>query len=708
MSIFNHFQDLTLSNDQKVALEKLVIFLNSPTQVFMLKGYAGSGKTTILKGLTEYLKTERKAFNLMAPTGRAAKILRDKTGSGVTIHKGIYNFSKLESVNKDSKDEAEHSFHYYFPINGMESNENIIIVDESSMISSRESKHELFTFGTNVLLNDLMTFASLQTTKNKLIFVGDPAQLPPFGDNKSLALEVEYFQGLNISYDETEMTEVLRQGDNLILENARLLRETLLQEKRSHLTFNYDGSSFIKTDPLDIIKKYTDLFPNPEIGDGVIISFSNSQCYQYNKSIRDRIFPGQNEIVAGDLILINNNNYHTYGAELFNGDIAKVVDVDSQIVAHAAPVYSDVAGVKKKVVVTLNFRKITIRIPSHSGEINCYIIDSLLHSIDRDLSLAEMKALYINFVMRFNNEQNSRKERGLEAYKIGSEEFRKALKTDPFFNALKVKFGYAITCHKAQGGEWEKVFVDYQGRVGLTDDPLRWCYTATTRGVNSVYAVNAPHFGKLHRFRFSAIGNIGTIPNDSLALESVPVSPFHTEDHHRAKSLKYWEIMEKLEATDYIIQNVESCGGFLERYTLQKEQVDILIGASHRGSGHFIERFHVINQVDVNIKTDIETIFNSDFDPAISINYSPEFKFLDDLHSMIQNACSELGIPITNIVKGKNHYINYFFKTDSICSYIQFYYNDKGQLTTAMPKTYNCTNDIKLQSLIQKLIQYAI
>ncbi len=176
MSIFDHFEHLNVSRGQEAALTKLEAFLDSPVQVFMLKGYAGSGKTTILKGLVKYLESLKKDFALMAPTGRAAKVLRDKTGYGATIHKGIYNFSKLATINENSEDEAEHSFHYYFPLNEMEGSEKIIIVDESSMISSKETKHELFTFGTNILLNDLMTFSRLKTTKNKIIFVGDPAQ----------------------------------------------------------------------------------------------------------------------------------------------------------------------------------------------------------------------------------------------------------------------------------------------------------------------------------------------------------------------------------------------------------------------------------------------------------------------------------------------------------------------------------------------------
>lgn len=327
MSIFDHFKHLNLSPGQKTALTKLEAFLDSPVQLFMLKGYAGSGKTTILKGLVEYLKGKNKTFSLMAPTGRAAKILREKTGHGTTIHKAIYNFEKLLSVNKESEDDAEHSFHYFFPINEMNADEHIIIVDESSMISGKESKHELFTFGTNVLLDDLLTFSRIKTTNCKIIFVGDPAQLPPVTDSESLALKKSYFDGLGISVEETEITEVLRQGDNLILANAKRLRELLKQNNRTELHFEFDKNTFINTTAYEIIETYADLFPKPEIGDGIIISFSNAQCYHYNMALREKIFPAQRDIVAGDLVLINNNNYHTYGVELFNGDIAKVTSV---------------------------------------------------------------------------------------------------------------------------------------------------------------------------------------------------------------------------------------------------------------------------------------------------------------------------------------------------------------------------------------------
>jgi hypothetical protein len=705
MSIFDHFKHLNLSQDQEITLTNLETFLASPLQVFMLKGYAGSGKTTIIKGIVEFLDNKKKEYMLMAPTGRAAKILRDKTGKGKTIHSSIYNLEKLVSINKDSEVEAEHSFHYYFPIDQSETNSRILIIDEASMISAKESKNELFTFGTNNLLNDLFTFARLKSGNNKIIFVGDPAQLPPITDNKSLALDASYLRNLGYIVEEAEMKQVMRQGNNLILENAKKIRALLNSDKRTELQFQYDTESFIKLSPSEIIEKYLDSFPIPEIGNGVIISFSNSQSYHYNAAVRERLFPGNKRILEGDLIVIGNNNYHTYGAELYNGDIAKVISVSPDILLQSAPVQNK--ELNKKVLIQLQFRKISIRIPTYPDDIHCYIIESLLNSVNRDLSIDEMKSLYINFVMRFNEKQKANKESGRDYYKVGSEEFRQELKSDPFYNALKVKYGYAITCHKAQGGEWKKVFVDYSGRISLANDPLRWCYTATTRGIDTVYASNAPNFRKLDKFKFSPIVTISTLPNEALNFNNISASPFHTNTDHKCKSAKYWEVLEKLENTPFKLVKVETIGVYLERYTVVFEERQIVIQASNRNSGHFIDPFKIVNPNIEFQEKEIEDLFNKRIDTSHYYDYEPENSLLHKLHSMMQECCMELGITITNVQKGKQFYVNYYLITDSICSYIQFYYNDKGKLTTAMPKTFDCVNDGKLKSLIIKLTDYA-
>src|SRR5690606_17793729 len=134
-----------------------------------------------------------------------------------------------------------------------------------------------------------------------------------------------------------------------------------------------------------------------------------------------------------------------------------------------------------------------------------------------------------------------------------------------------VKYGYAITCHKAQGGEWNKVFVDYSGRIGLFNDALRWCYTATTRAVNTLYAINPPHFNHFNKLKFSGVVSINKIPKEALCLKYVNTSPYHILEDHKGKSLKYWGIKEKLEDDIFEILNVES-SGYLERYTLADAQ----------------------------------------------------------------------------------------------------------------------------------------
>ncbi len=708
MKTLTYFQQIPLSNEQHNALEKLSEFLEGQDSIFILQGYAGTGKTTLIKGLTSYLNSIGKNFEVMAPTGRAAKVLREKTGYGATIHSAIYNLKDMVAINSDSDDEADHSIRYSFPIDLNQTKERIIIVDEASMVSNKESKNELFDFGTNILLDDLLTYSFSTNKSNKIIFVGDPAQLPPVGDNNSWALNQKYFESLNYSCVSCELTEVKRQENNLILKNATALRKVLKETSRTELSFEFDNQSFLKLNTKEVINKYLELYPNPEIGDGVIIAFSNAQCYHYNMGVRESLFPNQKDIIPGDIIIINNNNYHTYDTELFNGDMAKVVNVSNSIISHSAPVWTKEGGESVKKTITIDFRKITIRVPDYDGDIDCYIIDSLLNSIDRDLSTEEIKALYINFVMRFRDEQEKRVKLGLNSYKVGSLEFKTALKEDPFYNALKVKYGYAITCHKAQGGEWNKVIVDYSGRVGLYDDALRWCYTATTRGINQVYALNTPYFTLFSKLKFSPVATIGKIPNNAINFDETTISPFHNPQQHKCKSLKYWDVRQKLEKTDFRIINIESKGDFLEYYTLRNsDNVTVCLQASHKGSGHFIDPFKVVNPSSSPMEKELEDIFNSN-NTNLNFNYLPGNPRLENLYSVMQEQCATLGISITNIVEQiPQYFVTYFLITDSVCSYIQFYFNKDFRLSTALPKSFQCSDDGKLLKLINNLKDYA-
>ena len=703
-----HFKNIELNKDQQKVVAQLIDFLESDNNIFILQGYAGTGKTTLINEVINFLEANNKQFNIMAPTGRAAKVLRNKTGFGSTIHSSIYKLEGLQSINSESKELADHSVKYFFPIDLENSFERVLIIDEASMISSKESKNELFDFGTNVLLDDLLTHAFQTNKNNKIIFVGDPAQLPPVGDNQSKALAVSYFNQLGFSTMFAQLTQVMRQEDNLILENATTIRNLIEEEQRNSIELEYDQESFVKLDTYDIVEKYIQLFPNPEIGDGVVISYSNTQCYHYNFAIREQLFPNIKELIAGDIIMINNNNQHAYKTPLFNGDLAKVVSVSEYTVAQSAPVYVEKNGKRFREIIILNFRKIEFRVPHFDEEISCYIIDDLLNSIDRDLTTDMTKMLYINFVMRFNQEQEKRKERGLQKFKVGSKEFKDELLKDPFYNALRVKYGYAITCHKAQGGEWEKVFVDYSGRTGLYNDALKWSYTATTRGVNTVYAINPPHLSTFSRLNFSTITNVGRIPNNALSLENINCSPFHSPTMHKAKSLKYWEIKEALETTNFKIISVTS-RDWLERYTIQNNlKQEFIIQASHQASGHFIDQFEVQNKKGLEEELVLENLFNQEYTTSFNLNYKPSAGFLESLYFVMRASCQELEIVITNIDEQVDKYfVQYFLKTDSTSANIQFYFKKNGGLSRAMSKTFNCTDDEKLQLLIEKLETYA-
>lgn len=697
MSILKHFQHLELTGDQRNALEKIEVFLQGDERVFILKGYAGSGKTTLIKGLIEYLTESKRTVQVMAPTGRAAKVLRDKTNHGETIHKGIYNFEKLETIKDESDDVAEKSYEYFFPLKIQSETNRIAIVDEASMISNKFAKHELFRFGSGILLSDLISYMQLNQNGNKIIFVGDPAQLPPVTDSFSAALSENHFCDLGITCSSFEMTQVARQKANsLILKNAMKIRDLLKSAIRNELVMEKDGIECRQIPSHQVHENYLQDFPLPQVGNGVIISYSNNQCLTYNQMVRKEMFPGKAQVTEGDILLINNNNYHTYGVELFNGDMAKVIDVSDQITTQSAPVFID--GIRKNV--RLDFRDITIRLPHYDQDINCKIIDSLLNRPKRDLTIYEMKALYINFVMRFEDEQKLRESRGLNKYKQGSGEFKEQLKHDPFFNALRVKYGYAITCHKSQGGEWEKTYVDFYGQIGLKDSHLRWCYTAITRASRFLALVNPPSLKCSSNLKFTPIGKIGSIPANAIRYSNPPVTPFHNQASHPAKRLKYFEVIEKIADTPFVLERVES-REYQEMYYFSYDGNSLRLDTGHDAAGFFRDFKTVSSNAVVS---ELIKILDEPYHHEIKIDYQPSTDFLEVLFSKIQSACNELEIEIFNIDEQvEQYFVNYFFKTSGKISYIMFYFKMNGRFSTAMPKSDIGSDDELLIQLIQKL-----
>ena len=678
---------ITLSPQQKDLFTQVKDFLSNESNIFVLKGYAGTGKTTMIEVIVDYMNENQMSYQLMAPTGRAAKVIRDKLNvSANTIHRSIYS-SKLKVVEADNDDVSKKSFKYVFPIKRSETAYDVVIVDECSMISNTESTNEFFQFGSGRLLTDLLEYIN-QSSIKKLIFVGDSAQLSPVGDAESLAFNESYFSEKGIKVESGELTEVFRQDkESGILNVATNLRSLIQLPKAERLSLSIKPNEKDVLDvlPSDIATKYTDLYPNPEVCNGVVVCFSNRRCFYMNQAVRGKIFKNFDSIQVGDVVLINNNNYHTFKREIFNGDMAKVVSVGKTEIHPNVPV--TIKG--KRNHVNLSFLNLGLQFPD-GQVIDCIVFENLLYSEGRDISVEEQRALYIDFCMRH---------KGL---KEGDDLFKNALKEDKYFNALKIKFGYAITCHKAQGGEWDKVFVDFSGRHGLFDDALRWCYTAVTRAKESLYICNAPNINAFTGIRCTPIVSVNKSPENYYSESFSIETPFHKERSRVGVKLKCLGIIKSLKDTNFVIEKIDSFD-YQERYSFKNRETlnTIVIGAYYDKNGIF-KRLLVKN--DGSDEDGLKVIINNAYYiPDVSF-YRPSNNLMEELYERIISLCEDLGIAVTNITEyPDNYYVIYCLKTDALFAYVQFYFKD-NKITTIMPKSEFGEDDYKLNELISNLL----
>ena len=501
MKIFDYFRHLKLSNDQHNALNKLSAFLHSEDNIFVLQGYAGSGKTTLLKGFVDYLNSEGIKSQLMAPTGRAAKVIHQKTGvSASTIHRGIYTYEDLKEL-KTGERESDLSYQYQFQLRKNRDIFNtIFIVDEASMISNNLNEAEFFRFGSGHLLNDLIEFSRINEShsKNKIVFVGDPAQLPPIGMNFSPALDATYLTDtFNTSVAQVEMKEVKRQdADNGILAAASNMRRSITSGFFNHLDLRTNGRDILNPSFSDFLQVYKDRKDKK-----IVISWKNKTALEINKTIRKDRFGSNLPIQPSDKIIISKNNSTL---DIMNGEFGVVADAEKTVVSRTIRFF--LKGNTTEVV-TLTWRKVSLIIPDENNDaktVNGYMLENYLYG-DNNLTLKEQRALYIDFKKRYPQ------------LKKGTIEFQEAIRSDKFFNCIMLKYGYAVTCHKAQGGEWEDTFVfwdrgtkpdenfyeikhDTKGKVNA--DFYRWAYTAVTRASEKLFCINPPYFSPFSNMTF--------------------------------------------------------------------------------------------------------------------------------------------------------------------------------------------------------------
>ncbi|MCD9472601.1 ATP-dependent DNA helicase [Photobacterium phosphoreum] len=487
ISIHDSFSEYSLTAGQTELVDQLDQFLsNKDKSVFQLKGYAGTGKTFITKGLTEYFRTIGRTCVLSAPTGKAAKVISNKTGcSAYTIHKTIYSFKDLVEYRDESGEESEtYKLYAQIAVNEL-SADTVFIIDESSMISDVYNDNEFFRCGTGKLLSDLLKFINLDHNdhRKKVIFIGDDAQLPPVGMRFSPALSAEYLkQNFELDTASYELTEVVRQkADSGVMKNSIQLRNALKAEVFNQLSLDMTFADIEEVEYVDLLPKYLESCRGKINGESIVVAGSNRDVMQYNCRIREHFFPDQPEISNGDKVIAVSNN-DRYGFYISNGEFGLVRQVFGP--TKIRKVVLNPKSKDKRVEIELSFREVDIGFKDLTGTSRFFrakIMENLLYSEQPQLSSDESKALYIDFCMRHSNLRRN------------SLEFKETLRADPYFNALRVKFGYAITCHKAQGSEWNHVFVKCKTHQNtLSAGYFRWFYTAITRTAKQLYLLEPP------------------------------------------------------------------------------------------------------------------------------------------------------------------------------------------------------------------------
>ncbi len=439
------------TNGQRIALQKLERFLKEDDSVFILQGYAGTGKTTVLQGVFDYLDALKRPYQLMASTGRAAKVLANKTKrEASTIHSTIYELD----FKRSQIDEKNKMLAFRLHPN-VDHPDTIYFIDEASMIADKTETNQNLLFDDGRFLDHIFRYAG----KRKIVFVGDNAQLPPVNCSFSAALSASYLSGTyRKNVVEASLTEVKRQDDDCgIIDNATRLREKLFSGAIPPLGIASSNWEDIQVMPniWNAISHFSRNFDRDDPYHSIFIALSNGSTHFLNQQIRKTIYRETNpELKPGELLMVIQNN----SATGFNNGQHLILQS-----------YTD----KEEMVGDLHLIDAEVKDPD-TGEIKkVKMIRELLFDPSPNLTLEQDRAFTVDFAIR------------MKRYNIqsGSEEFMRRLIYDSRLNPLKVKFGYAITCHKAQGGEWDQVYIHMEPAFEKLqrEAQYRWIYTAITR-----------------------------------------------------------------------------------------------------------------------------------------------------------------------------------------------------------------------------------
>ena len=446
------------NNEQIDAIASFAHFLlyGSPRSVYLLNGFAGTGKTSLVGAIVQALSRRAMKMVLLAPTGRSAQVLSGYSHrSAFTIHRKIY---RQDSYLGESFALAENKH-----------TNTLFIVDEASMIANASVEGAMF--GSGKLLDDLVSYV-YSGNGCKLMLLGDGAQLSPVGQSESPALDVKLLEGYGLNLYNVSLTLIARQSsDSGILHNATIVRNILTSGEP--VVPKLELSQYPDIESLSgefLMETISDCYDRDGIDEAIVITRSNKRATLYNCGIRNMILYREDELTTGDLLLVAKNNYYWakdyQGVDFIaNGDVMRVKRVWGEIEAAYG----------------LRFANVSVELPIHDNvEMDVKIVINSLLSDTPALTPSQNTTLYSEVLNELVGDKRQRYSQ---------------MKEHPFFNALQVKYAYAITCHKAQGGQWKNVFVDMGGiapEALSTVDFMRWLYTAITRATQKVYLINCP------------------------------------------------------------------------------------------------------------------------------------------------------------------------------------------------------------------------
>ena len=461
--------------EQANALDVFARFLTdrNPQVVMILRGSAGTGKTSLSGAIVRTLQAIRQKVMLLAPTGRAAKVFSLNSGTpAYTIHRRIYREKSFSGVDGQ------------FNLNDNLFTDTLFMVDEASMVANMGLGG--MNFGSGCLLDDLVHFV-YQGRNDRLMLIGDKAQLPPVGEEESPALNAAMLQGYGLTVYECDLNEVLRQSKlSGILYNATMIRQMITHDDITQLPkIRFTGFSDIKPMPgAELIEALADSYHHVGLDDTIVVTRSNKRANIFNQGIRNMVLDREEELSQGDILMIVKNNYYWMEEER-----KKIKEKDNQVPSNDIPAFlangdrAKVLKVRRRIdLYGFRFATLLLQFPDYGNyELEATVLLDTLTSEAPALTHEQQEQL-------FHQIEEDYQDVPLKADRM------KAIRQDQFYNALQVKFAYAVTCHKAQGGQWAHVYVDqgYMTDDMLTPDYIHWLYTAFTRATEMLYLVNWP------------------------------------------------------------------------------------------------------------------------------------------------------------------------------------------------------------------------